>query len=77
MEELEGQRSKVFRDEKPTEPAFLWVALGAGVWCFLLRMIASLMAGEKNLMMMVGGAGGSEGAPGVDEVLGLCQDLVL
>ncbi len=62
--------------KKPTEPAFLSMALGAGVLSLLLRRIASLMAGEKNLMMKVGGAGGSDGAPGVDEVLGLCQDLV-
>ncbi len=62
--------------DKPTEPALLSVALGVGVLSFLLRRIASLMAGEKNLIMKVGEAGGSEGAPRMDKVLVLYQDLV-
>jgi hypothetical protein len=55
--------------KKPAEPAFLSAAVGEGVLSFLLRRMASLMAGEKSLMMMVGGEGGSEEAPGVDEGL--------
>jgi hypothetical protein len=62
--------------KKPADPAFFSAGVGEGMFPFLLRRMASLMAGENSLMMMVGGAGGSEGAPGVEEGLELDQDLV-
>ncbi len=75
-EEFKGQGVRSSEMKKPADPAFFSAGVGEGVFPFLLRRIASLMAGEKSLMMMVGGAGGSEEAPGVDEGLGVDQDLV-